>query len=269
MNRSGEYQSPKATTRNSCERSASCHWEHIYIRYFLARPMGSGPAGPPVDASKFTQTWTERRVRLVGIGDSITAGLGADSPDHTFFNRLVRNPDDEYADMRNVCLSAVIPNLETENLALSGTTSKQHLDVVNERLPQQDPDVFGLVVITTGGNDLIHNYGRLPPRECAMYGATLAQAAPWIDRFKQRLSTILDTIIARFPGGCEIYLANIYDPTDSVGDAPSVYLPRWANGLEIHAQYNRVIAECAEARQNVHVVPLTPTTTKPKFASVS
>ncbi|WP_182871402.1 SGNH/GDSL hydrolase family protein [Rhodopirellula sp. JC639] len=228
----------------------------FYIRFFLVRPIGSGPAGPRVDASYFTQPWTDRPVKVVGIGDSITAGLGADTPDHSFFNRLLRNPADEFDEMRNVCLSAVIPNLEFENLAVSGSTSEQHLDTIRERLIPQNPDVFGLVVITTGGNDLIHSYGRRPPEECAMYGATLDQSAPWIDRFGKRLDAILDTITARFPGGCEIYLANIYDPTDGVGDAPSIYLPHWPDGLEIHSRYNDVIAACAARRPNTHVVPL-------------
>lgn len=228
----------------------------FYIRYFLARPIGRGPAGPLVESAAFQQHWTERRVRLVGIGDSITAGLGADSLDHTFFNRLVRNPADEFADMRSVCLSAVIPNLDTINLALSGSDSRQHADIVSERLPPQDSDLFGLVVITTGGNDLIHSYGRRPPRECAMYGATLGQALPWIEAFQQRLEMILDIVIQQFPGGCEIYIANIYDPTDGVGDAPSVYLPDWPDGLRIHARYNQKIIDCAASRRGVHVVPL-------------
>ena len=228
----------------------------FYLHYFLARPVGSGPAGPGVDASQFTQPWTNRQIKVVGIGDSITAGLGADSPDHSFFNRLLRNPDDEFSEMQGVCLSAVIPNLEHENLAMSGSTSEQHLNVIQERLAIQDSDVFGVVLLTTGGNDLIHSYGRLPPKECAMYGATLAQAIPWINSFRQRLNAILDTIDARFPGGCEIYLANIYDPTDGVGDAPSVYLPHWPDGLAIHARYNTVITECASSRPHVHFVPL-------------
>jgi hypothetical protein len=89
-----------------------------------------------------------------------------------------------------------------------------------------------------------------------MYGATLEQARPWIRNFESRLDRMLDLISERFPGGCEIYLGNIYDPTDGVGDAPSVYLPKWPDGLAIHAAYNRVITNCAKRRSNVHVVPL-------------
>lgn len=228
----------------------------FYTRYFLARPIGAGPAGPPVDRSAFSEPWTQRSVRLIGIGDSITAGLGADSPDHTFFNRLIKNPDDEYLGMQGICLSRVLPNLQYENYAISGSTSREHLAVIDERLETHDTEVFGLVVMTTGGNDLIHSYGRRPPKECAMYGATLAQAGPWIDAFKVRLDEMLEKIDACFPGGCEVYLADIYDPTDGVGDAPSIYLPDWPDGLAIHAKYNEVIAECAESHADVHVVRL-------------
>jgi len=228
----------------------------FYIQFMLLRPIGSGPAGPQVDREPFSKQWTERPVRIVGIGDSITAGLGARSKDHTFFNRLIKNPDDEYTDMQGRCLASVLTNLEQENLAVSGSTSRDHLTVIEERLKVHDPKVFGLVVMTTGGNDLIHNYGRSPPKECAMYGATLKQAEPWIDAYRARLNDMLGKIEACFPGGCEIYLGDIYDPTDGVGDAPSVYLPAWPDGLAISAKYNAVIAECAKSRTNVHVVPL-------------
>ncbi len=228
----------------------------FYNHFFLARPIGEGPAGPPVNRLAFAMPWTDRSVRLVGIGDSITAGLGARSPVHTFFNRLVTNPIDEYPDMQGICLSCVLPNLTFENLAISGTTSRDHLDVIQERLKEHAEDEFGLVVMTTGGNDLIHSYGRSPPRECAMYGATIEQATPWIEAFQLRLGEMLDTIEAAFPGGCEIYLGDIYDPTDGVGDAPSVYLPDWPDGLAIHGKYNEVIVACANSRPHVHIVPL-------------
>lgn len=228
----------------------------FYTHFFLSRPIGQGPAGPQVDRHAFERLWSPQCVRLVGIGDSITAGLGARTPDHTFFNRLIKNPDDEYADMQGICLTNVLSCLEHENLAISGSTSKDHAVVIEERLAQHDPDVFGLIVLTTGGNDLIHSYGRSPPKECAMYGATLAQATPWIAAFRTRLDDMLAKIEARFPGGCEIYIGDIYDPTDGVGDAPSVYLPPWPDGLAIHAQYNEMIASCARSRSNVFVVPL-------------
>ena len=226
-----------------------------YREFRLSRPVGEGPAGPAVTGDAFKTKWSDRRVHLIGIGDSITAGLGANSPSHTFFNRIVVNPRDEYPDMQGVCLSSVLPNLTYENLAISGSESSLHSDVIND-IATHDEDVFGIVMMTSGGNDLIHMYGRSPPRECAMYGATVAQASPWIANFEKRLGVMLDRLTASFPGGCEIYLGDIYDPTDGVGDAPSIFLPHWPDGLAIHARYNAAIRLAASQRNHVFVVPL-------------
>ena len=228
----------------------------FYIQYSIARPVGSGPAGPMVDAAGFQSTWTDRKVQVIGVGDCVTAGLGAARPSHSYFNRLLKNPSDEFAAMKGICLSSVIENLSFENFAISGSESATHLDVINETIPTYEEDVFGIVLMTSGGNDLIHMYGRSPPRECAMYGATLEQAEPWIKGFDDRLRTMLTTLKSKFPGGCEIYLGDIYDPTDGVGDAPSIFLPKWPDGLAIHARYNETIRSVASEMNNVHVVPL-------------
>lgn len=227
-----------------------------YVHFFLSRPIGSGAAGPPVPAKAFEHVWTQRSVLLLGIGDSITAGLGAASIEHSYFRRLIENPEDEYPDMRGSSLGTVLPSLTHENIAVSGSTSLQHADFIRERLQPQAAEVFGIVVMTTGGNDLIHNYGRSPPREGAMYGATLEQAKPWIRSFESRLETMLDDLANLFSGGHEVYLADIYDPTDGVGDAPSIFLPRWDDGLKIHAEYNQAIHRVVHRRENVFLVPL-------------
>jgi lysophospholipase L1-like esterase len=185
-----------------------------YREFWLARPIGSGPAGPTVPREPFASVWTERPVLLLGVGDSITAGLGAASPERSYFERLVQNPPHEFADMQEISLSQVLPNLQKHNMALSGSTSLYHLNSLEERLEPQPVETLGLVVMTTGGNDLIHNYGRTAPREGAMYGATVGQAEPWITNFAVRLDKMLDVIDQRFPGGCHIFLADIYDPTD-------------------------------------------------------
>ncbi|MCR4412762.1 MAG: SGNH/GDSL hydrolase family protein [Thermoguttaceae bacterium] len=192
---------------------------------------------------------------LLGVGDSVTAGFGV-REDLSYFARLVRNPPDEFPEMQGICLSAVFPNLEVKQLAISGSTSLEHIEVLRERLPRQPPDVLGVVVMTTGGNDIIHAYGRQPPREGAMYGATLDQARPWIAAFEKRLHAMLTLIEERFPGGCHIFLGDIYDPTDGVGDARSAGLPDWPDGLAILAAYNDIIHRAGQSRPRVHVVPI-------------
>ena len=227
-----------------------------YIQFYIARPIGSGPAGPMVPREPFDKTWSDRQVLLLGVGDSITAGLGAKNASHSYFQRLLKNPSDEFTEMNGLCLSSVLPNVQQLNLAISGSTSITHAEVVNDKLETQASDVYGIVVMTSGGNDLIHNYGRTPAREGAMFGATMEEAKPWIANFESRMGKMLDEIISKFPGGCEIHLADIYDPTDGVGDGASIFLPPWEDGIAIHAEYNRAINRCADAREQVHVVPL-------------
>ena len=226
-----------------------------YRHFWYSHPMGTGPAGPRVDRNAFATTWTEQPVLLVGLGDSMTAGFGS-SPGHSYFKRLLKNPSNEFADMQGICLSKVIPNIEARNHSLSGSTSLECLDVLLPKLEVQDEKTIGVVVLTTGGNDIIHNYGRTPPREHAMYGATVKQARPWIDNFRDRLQTILDAIDSRFPAGCHIFLANIYDPTDDVGDAHHAGLPSWTDGLAVIGEYNGVIEDVITQRDNVHLIDM-------------
>jgi lysophospholipase L1-like esterase len=208
-----------------------------------------------VSRAAFAKPWTARQVLLLGVGDSVTAGFGA-PPRYSYFNRLVKNPDDEFEDLRGICLSAVLPNLRTENLACSGSTSLLHLEMVRQRLAVQNRETFGLVVMTTGGNDIIHDYGRSPPHEGAMYGATLQQARPWIDNFEKRLTQLIGLLEQRFPGGCMIFLADIYDPSDGLGDAQNAGLPAWPDAMAVHQAYNDVIRRCAARHSSVHVVPM-------------
>jgi len=224
--------------------------------FWLWLPRGTGPAGPQVPKEAFAKTWTDRNVVLLGIGDSVTAGFGADR-EHSYFSRLARNPADEWPEMRGVCLASVLPNLKTQNLAVSGSISLEHAARQVNRLPLQATNVLGLVVMTTGGNDIIHDYGRTPPREGAMFGATWEQAQPWIASFEGRLDKMIQQIAGSFPGGCHIFLANIYDPTDGTGGARLVGLPGWPDGLKIHTAYNEVIARVAARHPDtVHLVDI-------------
>src|SRR5262249_4891669 len=170
--------------------------------------------------------------------------------------RLLANPADEFDDMRGRSLTPVLPNLAVKNIALSGSNSLQHLHWLCEKLDQQPDDVFGLVVMTSGGNDLIHWYGRSPPQEGATYGATLEQAKPWIVNYENRLDEMFSFLSSRFPGGCLIFIADIYDPSDGQGDPESALLPAWSDVLAIHAAYNEAIRTAANRHSFVRVVPL-------------
>lgn len=226
-----------------------------WLMFQIARPTGSGPAGPTVSRELFSSAWTSNRVLFVGLGDSVTAGFGA-RKGYSYFDRLAKNPADEFEEMKGICLASVFPKFQFTNLAVSGSTSSEVPTRQLNLLPTNAPEVFGLVVMTTGGNDIIHNYGRTPPREEAMYGASIGEAKPWVDNFQRRLDSTLEQINSRFPGGCEIFLANIFDPTDGFGDTKHAGLPAWRDSMQILDDYNAVIRHAAETHSNVCLVDI-------------
>jgi hypothetical protein len=158
--------------------------------------------------------------------------------------------------MRDRSLSRVLPSLVTRNSAVSGSNSLQHLQWMREKFERQPDDVFGVVVMTSGGNDLIHWYGRTPPHEGAMYGATLQQAEPWIANYESRLDEMFALLKTGFRGGCLVFIADIYDPSDGRGDPETALLPAWQDVLAIHAAYNLALRRAAGRHSCVRVVPV-------------
>jgi len=75
---------------------AGAAWHSLAGRF--QHPVGSGPAGPAVDAAPFRQAWSKQPVVLLGLGDSVTAGYGA-APGRSYFELLARNDDTLYPDM--------------------------------------------------------------------------------------------------------------------------------------------------------------------------
>jgi len=227
--------------------------------YFLIgrfkHPVGTGPAGPAISMDAFQKAWSTNQFILVGIGDSVTAGFGA-THKHSYFDLLQQNDDMQYPDMLGRDLHHVLPNLRIHNFSVSYTVSEEHLRDQVPAIALYPPTVRGIVVITTGGNDLIHDYGRSAPREGAMYGCTYEQALQWQDGFRARIKGIVDGVIAKFPGGCDVFLANIYDPTDDAGDIQHAHLglPAWPDGTKVLPVFNKIIAEICHSYTNVHLV---------------
>lgn len=226
----------------------------LYFNLFLTE--GTGSAGPKIPDEPFKHIWSTQKILFLGIGDSITDGFGAPKG-YSYFDRLVANPPGDSCDINGKNLSTVFPNLTVQKIAVSHTVSRQHLKAI-QNFPVQSPDVLGIIVITTGGNDLIHSYGKSPPKECAMYGASLETAKPWIENFKQRLDEMIVELNKKFPGGCQIFLANIYDPSDGTGNTNEFFtgLPSWPDGLLILKEYNNIISKCADKYDNVYLVDI-------------
>jgi hypothetical protein len=67
---------------------------------------------------------------------------------------------------------------------------------------------------------------------------------------------MLTEVTAKFPGGCEIFVGDIYDPADGAGTARVVLLPAWPDGLKVLAECNAVIAPVVARHANAHRVDL-------------
>ena len=219
------------------------------------RPMGTGPAGPAVAAAPFEKVWSEQEVVFLGVGDSITRGYGA-SGGLTYFDLLKQNNDTVYPDMQGRDLSEVFPKLKTRNIAVDYTISQEHIDQQLVKIPPYDDSVHGVIVLTSGGNDLIHDYGRSEPQHDAMYGCSYKQAQPWCEMLKVRLDTLLTGLMEKFPGGCDIFFANVFDPTDGVGDPQTVMMARWPACVKVLTLANQKIAELCDKYPNVHWVDI-------------
>jgi lysophospholipase L1-like esterase len=224
-------------------------WRH----FFLDLDPGHGPAGPAVAEESFHHVWCEQPVVLLGLGDSVTAGYGS-SRGHSFVDLLVAPPHDDWPDMQGRQLQAVFPHLTTMNKGICNTTS---FDVVEHELVRMSPfpaQTRGIAIVSTGGNDLIHNYGTTAPNPQALFGASWTQAQPWIAAFTGRLDAIVARCQELFPGGVEVFLLTIFDPTDGVGDIDAAQLPAWPDGLAILTAYNDTIRSCTERHAHVHLV---------------
>ena len=232
-----------------------------FVAWWYHLPVGEGPAGPSVPAEPFQKVWKEQKVLIVAFGDSISTGFGGKRGG--YIGRLMKAKDD-VEDMKGKNLSRVFPNLELQNFACNAACSISTLNGQLPPLKKQSPDVFGIGLVTVGGIDLIHNYGKAKPQDGAIYGARYEEAVKYGKKFRKRLEKLLDGIKERFPGGCEIFLANIYDPTDTIGDIENVHpllrmvmkLPPWPDGLKILKLWNQHIQEAADARDFVHVVDI-------------
>jgi lysophospholipase L1-like esterase len=236
----------------------------VYLSYDIllistGLPTGQGPAGPKVAPQPFAHTWGENQVVLLGVGDSVTWGLGA-SEGRTYFDLLQKNDDSLYPDMAGKDLAHVLSNMKVVNVARNYTTTEDHLNRQLPSIPTFDPNVFGIILITSGGNDIIHDYGRTPPRDGAMYGCTIAQAEPWCNNLEDRLRQLLTGVKGKFPGGCVILLANVYDPTDGRGLPRIGGLERgfgfepWRDANKVLDLVNGKIGKVAATTSGVHIV---------------
>ena len=199
------------------------------------------------------------KLHVAGFGDSVTDGY-CSSSGKDYVSLLVTNDDAAYPGWAGKDLSSHFASVSLTNASISGSTSCDYSPEALRSYIQNylatntfDADKT-VVVITLGGNDLIEPYGCSASADCAAFCSSLSEATPWASAYKARMTSFIQVFYQEIPGDVEVFLANIYDPTDGIGDienavissgGSSYSLPAWPDGLQVHGMYNDMVADIA------------------------
>jgi lysophospholipase L1-like esterase len=153
--------------------------------------------------------------RLIVMGDSISAGYGTSTAARSYFNLLLAN-DSKWPNETNTTLPALFnADVPLVNVAVAGATTSSMLGQRSTLTSQLGATVSGhsIVVITIGGNDM-KNF--IVNMDASQINAAVNSA---ISNLRQIMTYLQDS--TRFPDGTSIYLAAVYDPSDSSGTLPA------------------------------------------------
>ena len=162
--------------------------------------------------------------RVIFLGDSITAGAGASANDLDYPSLLVENDNQEWAGWNDYDLRSLFGLSEVVDVSQGGATTGS---LVNSQLPDLsgriDDVVSGqsIVVITIGGNDMQSAIFPL-----LISGDREAEYQRFIDPVIDNMVELLDYFgdDTRFPDGVFVYMTNVYEPTDAVGQTSACFL---------------------------------------------
>lgn len=225
---------------------------------YVVQPMGSGPVALEVARGPFQKVLSQEKVYLIGMGDSVITGFGSEG--RGLFPLLLGKVADDPLQLN---LKQVYPKIDYINLANNSTTIAMHVETARVYRGQMLAlDAPAIVVLSTGGIDLIHNYGKGEPHDGALYGSPRENLPRDRKLFAERLGKLMGEIKDSFPKGVEVYVQTIYDPTDGVGDIEHVSaalravrpLPHWEAGIAYLDAWNEEIMALEKAFPFVHVV---------------
>lgn len=152
---------------------------------------------------------------VIFLGDSITAGAGSPGVDEDYVKLLVNNTS-TWPDWNGKDLSSRYPGIEVVDVSESGSWTGT---VLNEQIPRFEEEVTlpfegeVLVVLTVGGNDL----------QSVLLNPSIVEERleKTVDNWRKIAEYFLDE--QRFPNGSTVLMANVYEPTDAVGQAENCF----------------------------------------------
>ncbi len=165
------------------------------------------PSTPPKEAA-----------RLVLLGDSITAGVGADKDAWAYAALLQENDGKKWRAYDDVDLESTLPAIpEVIDVSRSGATTDtllaQQIPALDAQLGDAPVEGSTLVVFTVGGNDAV------------MALNPLSNAEEVIDGILANFEAIFEALTSsdRFAGPVYVYATNVYEPTDGAGQTDKCF----------------------------------------------
>ena len=163
----------------------------------------------------FAATRPDSPSTVIFLGDSITAGAGAQGAGEDYASLLVDNTS-TWPEWDGIDLATRYPGIDVVDVSQGGSWTGTVLNDQIDRLEDQVTlplEGEALVIITAGGNDLqsvLMNPSGVEKR----VEKTVANWSEMAEYF-------LDD--QRFPDGSTLLMANVYEPTDAVGQVGSCF----------------------------------------------
>lgn len=180
---------------------------------------GGSDGGPSTRHSSFVPPGMrpETAARLIVLGDSISAGVGASRASRSYAALLAANDDATWGEESETDLESKFgPGVEYVNVSVSGATTANLSSQLTSLTNRLKPPVVGhsIAVMTVGGNDLQQAiYWSQPPAGSVLDNA-IVNIAVVANHFQDE---------ENYPDGVSLYVAAVYDPSDGAGVVPGCF----------------------------------------------
>ena len=163
----------------------------------------------------YAHTLPQSPQTVIFLGDSITAGAGSGNGDESYASLLVNNTN-AWPEWDGIDLATRYPGIDVLDVSKGGSWTGTVLNEQIDRLEDQLTLPFegeALVVMTVGGNDL---------QSVLMNPSSVEERLEkTVNNWRKIAEYFLDE--QRFPGGSTVLMANVYEPTDAVGQVDNCF----------------------------------------------
>ncbi len=194
--------------------------------YSVVNPAPSEAAPAPIDVESETLKDNENPT-IVGLGDSITRGVG-DEADDGYFQRTVKTIE-----------KSIDKDVTATNLAVTGATSPELLQQLEEPGTQNAVRSADIIIMSMGANDL-------SPGAANFNADTVKTLNPDGESYAANTKAIM-TKLSELNPDAEIYWLGLYNPFEDI--------PEFRGAELFIMDWNYILAQAASGFPQVKVIP--------------